>query len=90
MTYKLMEKTAAEKKAILKKHYTMDEICEIMGFFDGSNETVCTDEFNDLHAQAEFTNEPTDWDKFEDRMLDEAIINGNFEEVIENDVRYPL
>jgi hypothetical protein len=86
----MADKTAAEKKLILKKHYTMDEIGEIMGFYDGSNEDVCTDEINDLHAQAERTNEAADWKKFDDKILDAAIINGNFEEVIENDVRYPL
>lgn len=86
----MADKTAAEKKEILKKHYAMDEICEIMGFFDGSNETVCTEEFEKLYAHAEATNKAEDWKKFDERMLDEAIINGNFEEVIENDVRYPL
>ena len=86
----MADKTAAEKKLILKKHYEMDEICEIMGYFDGSNEDVCTEEMDTLHAQAQRTNSAADWEKFDDRMLDAAIINGNFEEVIENDVRYPL
>ena len=78
------------KKKILKKHYSLDEICEILGFFDGSNEDVNTDEINDLYNKAEFTNEPSDWDKFEDRIMDEAIINGNFEESIEMDCRIGL
>jgi hypothetical protein len=79
-----------EKKEILKKHYTLDELCEILGFYDGSNEDVNTDELNDLFANAQFTNEPSDWNKFEDKILDQAIINGNFEESIEKDCRIGL
>ena len=85
-----MAKTEAEQKAILKKHYTLEEICEIMGFFDGSNEDVNTEELNALYEQAKVTNESSDWDKFEDKILDKAIINGNFEEVIEYDTRFPI
>jgi hypothetical protein len=82
------EKTPQEKKAILLKHYSFDEICEIMGFYDGSNEEVTTDKMNDLYNYWKFTNEKVDFEAFQDAMLDEAIKNGNFEEVIETDVRY--
>jgi len=83
-------KTNNEKKELLKKHYTLDEICDILGFYDGSNEDVNTDELIDLFNTAQFTNEPSDWNNFEDKILDQAIINGNFEEVIETDCRLPL
>jgi F0F1-type ATP synthase beta subunit len=82
--------TNKDKKEILKKHYSLDEICEILGFYDGSNEDVNTDELNDLFSNAQFTNEPSDWDKFEDKILDQAIINGNFEESIEQNCRIGL
>jgi len=82
--------TNKDKKEILKKHYSLDEICEILGFYDGSNEDVNTDELNDLYTTAEFTNESSDWDKFEDKILDQAIINGNFEESIEQNCRIGL
>jgi hypothetical protein len=75
-------KSNSQKKAILLKHYGFDEICEIMGFDDESNETVCTPEMKML--------EKTNPSLFEDRMMDEAIINGNFEEVIEHDCRFPI
>jgi len=83
-------KTDKKKKEILKKYYTLDEICEIIGFYDGSNEDVDTDELNDLYKKAERTNKPSDWDKFEDKILDQAIINGNFEESIEQNCRIGL
>ena len=66
-----------EKKEILKKHYSLDEICEILGL-------------NNLFTNAQFTNESSDWDEFEDKILDQAIINGNFEECIEKDCRFGL
>jgi len=75
-------RTPAEKKVILLKHYGFDEICEIMGFDDESNEDVCTPEMKML--------EKTNPSLFEEKMLDAAIINGNFEEVIEYDVRLPI
>jgi hypothetical protein len=76
------ELTTDKKKAILLKHYTFDEICEIMGFYDGSNEDVCTPEINTAYE--------TDNLKFEQLILNEAIINGNFEEVITTDKRHAL
>ncbi len=78
----MADKTTVEKKSILLKHYGFDEICEIMGWYDGSNEDVCTPEMEML--------EKTNPEKFEDKMMDAAIINGNFEEVIEYDCRYPI
>ena len=75
-------KTNEEKKAILLKHYDINEICEIMGYWDGSNEDVSTPEMEEL--------EKTNFDLFEQKMLDHAIINGNFEECIEKDYRFSL
>lgn len=83
-------KTDAEKKAILLKHYDFDEICEIIGFYDGSNEDVTTDEINDLYNYWKFTNEKVDFEAFQDAILSKAIINGNFEESIEKDCRLAL
>lgn len=83
-------KTDKEKKEILLKHYDFDEICEIMGFYDGSNEDVTTDEINDLYNYWKFTNEKVDFEAFQDAILNKAIVNGNFEEVIEKDERFPL
>ena len=74
--------TDAEKKVILLKHYDFDEICDIMGFDDESNEDVFTPEMVLL--------EHTNPSLFEEKMLDSAIINGNFEEVIELDLRMPI
>jgi hypothetical protein len=67
---------------ILLRHYSFDEICEIMGYDDESNETVATDEMKEL--------EKSNYQEFVTKMLEAAIINGNFEEVIENDVRLPI
>jgi hypothetical protein len=77
-----MEKTPEEKKALLLSHYSFDEICEILGYYDGSNEDVATEEMYKL--------EETDYPLFVSKMMDEAIINGNFEETIEKDVRIGL
>ena len=84
------EKTPEEKKAILLKHYDFDEICEIMGFYDGSNEDVCTEEIDALHKQSEATGKKEDFEAFQEAILNKAIINGNFEEVIETDTRHAL
>lgn len=78
----IIEKDNNQKKAILLKHYSFDEICEILGWYDESNETVCTAEMELL--------EKTNPSAFEEKMMDEAIINGNFEEVIEKDCRFPI
>lgn len=80
-------KTDKEKKEILLKHYDFDEICEIIGFYDGSNEDVTTDEINDLYNYWKFTNEKVDFEAFQNAILNKAIVNGNFEEVIEKDER---
>lgn len=74
--------TKAEQKARLLKHYDFDEICDIIGYYDGSNEDVATEKMETLEVK--------DFAKFKEAILNEAIINGNFEEVILNDVRYPL
>ncbi len=74
--------TNTEKKAILLKHYGFDEICEIMGYDDCSNEDVYNPEMILLEH-----NNPS---LFEEKMLDAAIINGNFEDVIRLDLRMPI
>ena len=79
---KITNRTDAEKKAILLKHYDMSEIEEIMGFHDGSNEDVCTPEFEEAYKH--------DYERFKELMLAEAINNGNFEEVIWYDARLAL
>lgn len=75
-------KSIEQKKQILLKHYSFDEICEIMGFDDESNEDVFTPEMVEL--------ESSNPKLFYNKMLDAAIINGNFEEVIEHDARLPI
>ena len=70
-----------EKKELLLKLYGFDEICEIMGVFDGSNEDVCTPEILSMDNESK---------EFEDLILEQAIINGNFEEVLEHGVRFPI
>ncbi|HUU88968.1 MAG TPA: hypothetical protein VMX17_14630 [Candidatus Glassbacteria bacterium] len=77
-----MEKTLEEKKHILLKHYAFEEICEILGYYDGSNETVATPEMEKLEAE--------DYPAFHQKILEEASKNGNFEECIEHDCRFAL
>lgn len=74
--------TNIEKKQRLLNHYDFDEILEILGYFDGSNEDVCNNYFNKLELQ--------DKQKFISEILDIAIINGNFEEVILTNKRHAL
>jgi myosin heavy subunit len=79
------QKIAAErarKIEILLKHYTLDEILDILGYYDGSNPDVANKEMQELEVNS-YTN-------FVDKIFDEAIINGNFEEVIRDDVRLAL
>ena len=72
-----------QKKAILRSHYTINEIEEIIGYADGSNsDYLPMDRLKEL--------EETDLDAFEDLLLDHAIINGNFEEVVGTDRRCEL
>lgn len=75
-------KTEAEKKAILIKHYSIEEIAEILGFFDGSNDDVDTQVNNDLYEH--------DAEGFKNAMLEAAIKNGCFDEAISLDVRVAL
>ena len=77
-----MAKTFEEKKHILLKHYAFEEICEIMGYYDGSNEDVSNPEMEKL--------EEADYEKFHALMLEKASVNGNFEECIEKDCRLAL
>lgn len=72
--------TNDQKKARLLKHYTFDEILEIIGFYDGSNEDVATIEMELLANRNP--------NGFEYAILEKAIINGNFEEVIEKNKRF--
>lgn len=77
-----MEKTLEEKKHILLKHYAFEEICEIMGYYDGSNEDVSNPEMEKLEAE--------DFPTFHQKMIEKAVVNGNFEECIEHDCRFAL
>jgi len=77
-----MAKTLEEKKHILLKHYAFEEICEIMGYYDGSNDDVSNPEMEKLEAD--------DFPTFHKLMLEKAVVNGNFEEVIEKDYRFAL
>ena len=77
-----MTKTLEEKKHILLKHYAFEEICEIMGYYDGSNEDVSNPEMERLETE--------DFPKFHALMLEKASVNGNFEECIEHDHRFAL
>jgi hypothetical protein len=75
--------TNEQKKAILRSHYTISEIEEIIGYSDGSNsDCLPMDRLREL--------EETDFDAFEELLLDHAVINGNFEEVIGTDQRHEL
>ncbi len=74
--------STTDKIKILLKHYYFHEICEIMGYDDESNETVATDEMRRLEKE--------DYPLFFSKMMEAAIINGNFEEVIANNVRLPI
>ena len=77
-----MAKTLEEKKHILLKHYAFEEICEIMGYYDGSNKDVSNPEMEKLESE--------DFPTFHKLMLEKASVNGNFEEVIEHDCRFAL
>jgi len=75
-------KANKKKKEILKRLYTLDEICEILGYFDESNPDL---DYPVLKLQEEFS--PS---TFEDMIFSEAIQNGNFEEVIKTGIRVTL
>jgi hypothetical protein len=70
------------KMNLLLRHYTFGEICEIMGYDDDSNETVATDEMKKL--------EENNYPEFVNKMMEAAIINGNFESVILHNRRLPI
>lgn len=74
--------TLEEKKTRVRKLYTLDEMCEILGYYDHSNPdldylTLEHLEENNLNA-------------FELMIIDQAIKNGNFEEAINEDARFEL
>lgn len=72
-----METTAEEnekKKRILLEHYSFNEICDIIGYDDESNEDVATAEMKRLEIE--------NYPEFVSKILDSAIINGNFEDIV--------
>lgn len=72
-------KTAEQKKELIVKLYTLDEILEIMGYYEGVGSTAW-----DEKIQVELEElEDTDFNKFTDIVLSHAIINGNFEEALQ-------
>lgn len=81
-----MTKTKKSQKVIkmniLLKHYSFDEICEIMGYDDDSNSDVANIEMKELELK--------DYPAFVNKMMSAAIINGNFEEVIKHNERLPV
>lgn len=68
----------AEKKKLLLELYTFEEILDIMGFYGGVGSTAW-DEKTQLKLESI---ETTDVLQFESIVMDEAIVNGNFEEVL--------
>lgn len=70
----------AEKKQILLNHYDFGEICEIVGYLDYSNPDL--DWLDGL--------EESDYGKFEKEIMNYAITNGNFEEVIKTNKRIAI
>jgi hypothetical protein len=67
------------KKQRVRKLYTLDEICEILGYYDNSNPDLNYDLLSNM-----------DDDKFEKAIINKAIINGNFEEAIKTNRRVAL
>ena len=72
---KKREKSGNLNKEILSEHYPLDEICEMIGYYDGSNS-------DSLPMERLLQLELTDYKAFEDLILDHAIVNGNFEDVL--------
>ena len=75
MKKRITNRTDAQKIKIMERLFTFDEVLEILGWYDDSNETICTPEMTEL----EENNHP----EFYKKIMAEAIINGNFEESIE-------
>lgn len=71
-----------EKKRRVKALYTLDELCEILGYYDQSNPDL---DFSILNHLKE-----NNMDAFELMIVDYAIKNGNFEETINDNVRVAL
>jgi hypothetical protein len=72
---KVTNRTDAQKIKIMENLFTFDEVLEILGWYDDSNESICTPEMADL--------EENNYPEFYKKIMAEAIINGNFEESIE-------
>ncbi len=70
------------KRERLLRLYTMEEICEIIGWNDESNPDVANPEMEELQDK--------DYTAWERKIQDIAIINGNFEESIEKNERFGL
>ena len=74
--------TEDQKRLRVLELYTIDEICEILGYYDHSN--------TDLDFETLENLELTDIVMFELMIVNEAINNGNFEEAINNNERFAL
>jgi len=74
--------TEEEKRVRVRGLYTLDEMCEILGYYDRSN--------TDLDFKVLEHLELTDFDMFELMIVNEAIQNGNFEESINDNKRFAL
>lgn len=72
----MKQQTAEEKKKLILQLYTWDEILEIMGYNEGVGSTAW-DEATQLKLESIEETHPLE---FEGIVLDEAIVNGNFEE----------
>lgn len=82
--------TATDKKKLLLELYTFDEILEIMGYYDGQGSTAWGDDMQARLEALEIADNTKTLEKFSDSfseefidiVMGEAIINGNFEEVL--------
>jgi hypothetical protein len=85
-----MPKTKERKKEILLELYDFEEILDILGFNDGSNEDVKTDKINELFDTWALLEKESDFKLFKDAIMEVAIVNGNFEEVLKKEYRLAL
>lgn len=82
-----MSKNKAKSKRVTKinillKHYTFNEICDIIGYADASNKEVATPEMKRLEAE--------NYPEFVAKILNLAVINEHFKKVIAQNLRLPL
>ena len=74
-----------EQHEILLKNYSVEDMAEILGFYEGVGSSVFT-----IKAHLELEKLDTDSDQFKQAILAEARLNGNFEEVIKYGVYLPI